>query len=262
MAQNEAYRQEDDYNLAVIQGLIPGHAMVNIRGHDNTVPDGGPFGLSQGFGAGGYTFDQSAIARGATPAVIGVASTDNTNDKAAGTGALTVRVFGLDAVGDAQTNDVTMNGTTAVNTASTFSAVFQLLVLTTGATNANTGLIYAGTGTFTSGVPAVRMLSMTIGFNISLSAYYVVPLGKTFYARQFIATVGSSNKDVQVYIGTSSDGIQVYRQIEFGIEGGDFTTPVIGLPGFPTGTHVSLLGAGGAASTDVTAILAGELIDN
>ena len=251
-----------DYNLEVLRGNVPGHSMVNVRGHDNTVPSGGPFGLSQGFGAGSYFFDQSAIDRAATPAVVGVASTDNTNDKAAGTGALTVRVFGLDANGDAQTNDVTMTGTTAVNTASTFSAVHQLLVLTTGSNNANTGIIYCGTGTFTTGVPAVRMLSMTIGFNVSLSGYYVVPLGKTFYPRQFIASVGSSNKDVQVYIVTSAEGAQEYRQIEFGLEGGDFTTDIIALPGMITGTHISLLAAGGAASTDVTAILAGELIDD
>ena len=255
-----AYVGQKDYNLEVLRGNVPGHAMVNIRGHDNTVPNGGPFGLSQGFGAGGYVFDQSAIS--ATPAVVGVASTDNTNDNVAGTGALTVRISGLDASGNAQSNDVTMTGTTAANTASTFSAVFQVMVLTTGSSNFNTGAIYVGTGTFTAGIPAVRMLSMTISFNISLSAYYVVPTGKTLYARQFISTVGSSNKDVQIFIVTSSDGIQMYKQIEFGLEGGELTTDIIGLPGFVAGTHISLLASGGAAGTDVTAIVAGELIDN
>ena len=238
-----AYVGQKDYNLEVLSGNVPGHAMVNIRGHDNTVPNGGPFGLSQGFGAGGYVFD-------------------HTNDNVAGTGALTVRISGLDASGNAQSNDVTMTGTTAANTASTFSAVFQVMVLTTGSSNFNTGVIYVGTGTFTAGIPAVRMLSMTISFNISLSAYYVVPTGKTLYARQFISTVGSSNKDVQIFIVTSSDGIQMYKQIEFGLEGGELTTDIIGLPGFVAGTHISLLASGGAAGTDVTAIVAGELIDN
>lgn len=250
------------HNLEVLRGNVSGHSMVNIRGHDNTVPMAGPYGLSQGFGGGAYSFDQSAIDRAATPAVVGVASSDNTNDNSSGTGALTVRVFGLDASGDAQTNDVTMTGTTAVNTGSTFSAVFQLLVLTTGSNNANTGTIWCGTGSFSSGVPAVRMLSMTIGFNISLSAYYVVPLGKTLFLRQLIGTVGSSNKDVQLYITTSAEGSQIYRQIEFGLEAGDFVTDIIALPGLVTGTHVSLIVTGGAASTDVTGILAGELVDD
>lgn len=249
-----------DYNLQVLLGNVPGHAMVNIRGHDNTVPNGGPFGLSQGFGSGSYEFNQSAIS--ATPAVVSIASTDNTNDTGGGTGALTVRVIGLDASGDAQFETVTTTGTTKANTVNTYSTVFQLLVLTTGSNNSNTGIIWCGTGTFTAGVPAVRMLSMTIGFNISLSAYYVVPNGKTLYLRQFIATVASSNKDVEVRINTSSDGIQWYVQGPFGLEAGDFGTPVIALPGLVAGTHIMLTAIGGAASTDVTGILAGELIDD
>ena len=249
-----------DYNLEVLRGNVSGHSMISIRGHDNTVPNGGPFGLSQGFGAGGYHFDQSAIA--ATPAAVSVASTDNTNDNAAGTGALTVRLIGLDASGDAQFETLTMNGTTAVASSNTYSAVHTLQVLTTGSNNANTGIIYAGTGTFTSGVPAVRMLSMTIGFNISLSGYYVVPNAKTLYIRQFIGTVGSSNKDVQIYIETSADGILWYKQIEFGLEAGDIALDVVALPGMVAGTHIKLQAAGGAASTDATAILGCELVDN
>jgi hypothetical protein len=262
MVDTMTYLGTKDYNLEVLRGNVSGHTMINIRGHDNTVPNGGPFGLSQGFGDGGYNFDQSAIDRNATPAVVGVASTDDTNDNSGGTGALTVRVIGLDASGNAQTETVTMNGQTASNTSNTWSAVFQLLVLTTGSNNANTGVIYCGTGTFTAGIPAVRMLSMSVGFNISLSAYYVVPLGKTLYLRQFIATVGTSNKDVQIYITTSANGSQIYRQVEFGLEGGDWQTPIIALPALASGTHISLLAAGGAAGTDVTSILAGELIDD
>jgi len=249
-----------DYNLEVLRGNISGHAMVNIRGHDDTVPNGGPFGLSEGFGGGGYSFDQSVIA--VTPAAVGVASTDNTNDNAAGTGALTVRITGLDSSGVAQTVDETMNGTTAVTTAETWSAVYQVVVLTTGSNNANTGDIWVGTGTFTAGIPAVRMISMGIGFNISLAAYYVVPTGKTFFIRQLIGTVGSSNKDASILIATSLDGTQFIRQIEFGLEGGQFIFPVIALPGLPAGAHVSLLAKGGAANTEITAIIAGELVDD
>lgn len=249
-----------DYNLEVLKGNIPGSSMTTVRGHDETVPNGGPFGLSALFGSNGYQFDQSAIA--ATPAAVAVASSDNTNDNSGGTGALTVRITGLDANGDVQTVDETMNGTTAVTTSETWSAVFQVLVLTTGSNNANTGTIWVGTGSFTSGVPAVRMLSMQIGYNISLSAYYVVPAGYTAYARQFIVTVGSSNKDVTVFVETSANGAQWYTQAPFGSEAGDFTTDVIGLPGFAAGTHFRLRASGGAASTIVTGIMAFELVEN
>ena len=138
--------------------------------------------------------------------------------------------------------------------------VFSVVVLTTGANNANTGTIWVGTGTFTSGVPAVRMLSMEIGYNISHSAYYVVPTGKTLYIRQFLSTIATGTKDVQVSIETSSDGSQWYVQGPFGLEAGDFTTAVIALPGFAAGTHIRLRALGGAASTVVTAILGCELV--
>jgi hypothetical protein len=133
-------------------------------------------------------------------------------------------VAGLDASGDAQTNDVTMTGTTAANTASTFSAVHSVTVLTTGSNNANTGTIHVGTGSFTAGVPAVRMLSVQIGANKSLSGYYIVPTGKTLYLQQFILTIGSTNKDIEVYLQTSTDGSQWTIQGEFGGSSGDFSS--------------------------------------
>jgi hypothetical protein len=254
------YLGTKDYNLEVLKGNVAGSSMISIRGHDPTVPNGGPFTLSPQFGVNAYDIDQSAI--DATPAAVGVASTDNTNDNGGGTGALTVRITGLDASGNLQTADETLTGTTAVTTTETWSAVFSVVVLTTGSNNANTGTIYVGTGTFTAGVPAVRMLSMDIGHNISLSGYYVVPAAKTLYLRQFLATIASANKDVEVLIETSSDGAQWYTQGPFGLEAGDFATNIIGLPGFVAGTHIRLRASGGAASTIVTAIIAGELVDD
>jgi hypothetical protein len=249
-----------DYRLEVLKGNVAGASRVNIRGHDETVPNGGPFTLSDQFGVNGYDVDQSAIS--ATPAVVGVASTDNTNDNSGGTGALTVRVTGLDSSGNLATEDVTMTGTTAANTVATWSAVYQVLVLTTGSNNANTGTIWVGTGAFTAGVPAVRMLSMEIGSNISLTGYYVVPTGKTLYLIQLITTVGTTNKDVQVYVESSSDGSQWYTQGPFGLGSGDFTTDIVALPGFAAGTHLRLRAKGSAANTDVVMIIAGELIDD
>ena len=254
------YRPNGDYNLDVRRGLVAGHEMISIRGHDETVPNGGPFGLSPQFGVNGYSFDQSAIS--ATPAVVGVASTDNTNDNAGGTGALTVQVSGLDSSGNAQSETVTMTGQTAVNTVATFSAVFLLRVLTTGTANANTGTIYCGTGTFTAGVPAVRMLSMEIGFNISMSGYYVVPAGKTLYMREYFSTLAVTNKSSETFVETSSDGILWYRQAPFGVESGSIVTPVRSMPGLPAGTHIQFTSSGLAAGTDCFTVLQSELVDD
>ena len=253
------YRPNGDYNTDVRRGLVAGHEMISIRGHDETVPNGGPFGLSPQFGLNSFSFDQSVIS--VTPAVVGVASTDNTGDNAAGTGALTVQVIGLDAAGAAQSETVTMTGQTAVNTVATFSAVFSLRVLTKGANNANTGTIYCGTGTFTAGIPAVRMLSMEIGFNTSLSGYYIVPAGKTLYLKEFISTVAVGTKEAEVFVEISPDGILWYKEAPFGLGNSSLWHPLISQPALPEGTHVQIQASATSASTDVLAILSGELVD-
>ena len=248
-----------DYQLAVLRGQIPGHSRISIRGHDDTVPNGGPFGLSQGFGGGNYQFDQSAIA--ATPAAIGVASS-STDDDGGGTGALTARLSGLDTNGVAQTEDITFNGQTEDTTSAEFSAVDGLRVLTTGSGNENAGTLWVGTGSFTSGIPAVRMLSVKPGHNQSLSGYFVVPTGKTLYLQQLIATLSSGNKDAEFEIRTSLNGILWVVQGEFAVTNIAWQTPIIAIPGLAAGVHVSLVASGGAASTPLTAILAGELVDD
>ena len=248
-----------DYGVDVELGLVTGRSRVSIVGHDPTVPNGGPYTLSPQFGTNGYTVDQSAIA--ATPAVVGVASTDNTNDNAAGTGALTVSIAGLDASGNAQSETVTMTGQTAANTVATFSAVHTITVLTTGSNNANTGTIYVGTGTFTAGVPAVRMLSVEIGSNISRTAYYVIPTGKTGVLLHFGITVAGTSKDAEVHILTSTDGILWLELFPFGSGAGSFNTKVNAGGAMAAGTHIKMEAHGAAANTDVTAYVALELAD-
>ena len=251
------YIANRDYNLEVLRGNVPGHSMVNIEGHDESLTTTRTTIHPTATTA---NIDQSVIA--ATPAVVGVASTDNAADTAGGTGALTVRVFGLDSSGDAQTNDVTLNGTTAVNTGSTFSAVNGLRTLTTGSSNSNTGTIWVGTGSFTAGVPAVKMFSMQGGFNVGHTAYYVVPTGKTLYLRELTLTLATTNKDVDFYIEESTNGILWFTEDVFGLEPGDVQIQIIAVPGVPAGSHIRVEAKSSASGTDVTAILECELVDD
>lgn len=89
-------------------------------------------------------------------AALKVASTD-ANDTAAGTGARTVTVTGVDEDFAVVTETVTLNGTTEVALASSMMLPYRLRVATSGTTGvANAGTIWIGTGTFTAGVPAVK----------------------------------------------------------------------------------------------------------
>lgn len=254
-----SYFPSRDYNVEVRAGNVPGHAMVSIVGHDGAISTTrvtvSPNLITN-------NIDQSAITT--TPATVGVASTDNTADAVAGTGLLTLLLIGLDSSGNAQTETITMTGQTAAISANTYSAITGWRALTTGTGNANAGTIWVGTGTFTAGVPAVRLFAGDIGFNKGMTAYYVVPLAKTLYLTAFTATIASSTKDVEFFVETSADGAQWITENAFGLESGAVfpAAKIRASPGLVAGTHVRIEALSSAASTDVTAILAGELIDD
>jgi len=56
-----------------------------------------------------------------------------------------------------------------------------MLVTTAGTSLANEGIIYIGTGTVTSGVPATIYNVIAAGFNNATSSQYTVPAGYTGY---------------------------------------------------------------------------------
>lgn len=66
---------------------------------------------------------------------------DDVSDTAAGTGARTIRIEGLDENWAAQTEDITMNGTTPVTSTGQWFRVFRAYVLTAGSSEANEGTI-------------------------------------------------------------------------------------------------------------------------
>ncbi len=117
------------------------------------------------------------------------ASSDDTNDKAAGTGALTINVSGVNTSYAAFSETVTMNGQASVNLA-TANVLFinSISVLTSGSTGANTGTIRCGTGTNTAGVAAVVEAHMPIGAGRSQAAMYMIPASYKLVCRDFVGT--------------------------------------------------------------------------
>jgi len=140
-----------------------------------------------------------------TAAAAVTVSSSSANDTSAGSGAQTVTVYGLDANYAEIQETFTLNGQTGVTSAQSFLRVFRLIVNTAGATGYNEGDIYCGTGTITTGVPAVvlgRVLFDTgdnRGENQSLMAIYTVPAGKTLIvANTFVES--SSAKLVEYWL--------------------------------------------------------------
>ena len=122
-------------------------------------------------------------------------SSSSTADTSAGTGARTVQLFGLDTNYDEINETVTLNGQTAVNTTKEYLRINRMIVRSAGTGGANAGVIYAGTGTVTTGVPANVYASVNgvTGANQSLMALWTVPAGYTAYILQYDISNGTTS---------------------------------------------------------------------
>jgi len=159
----------EPFELQVSRGQITGHAVELISG------------ISSGVGTSYTTvWSQNTVYAYLSAASVMKISSSSANDTAAGTGARTVFVKGLDANYNQISETVTLNGQTSVNTVNSYLRVFHLAVSTAGSGEAAAGTIYAGTGVVTTGVPAVIYAVYTTA-NGSTAAVWTVPAGYTAY---------------------------------------------------------------------------------
>ena len=101
----------------------------------------------------------------------------NANDTSNGSGARTVLLSGYDSNYNPQSEVISLNGQTAVNSTKSYILVRQLEVLTAGTGGTNAGIIYAGIGTVTTGVPATKYLSIVAATGSTRTGIYIVPDG-------------------------------------------------------------------------------------
>ena len=163
-------------DLYVGSDKIQGHSVVHKFGHNLLVNEDWETIWSAG---GLYSFID-------TPTVLKISSTD-VDDDDGDTGARTVLIEGLDSNYDELSETVTLNGRTAVNTTGTYKRVHRMIVQTVGSSGYNEGIIYAGTGTVSSGVPANKYASIPATYNQSMMAIYTIPNNKTGYLTSFYA---------------------------------------------------------------------------
>ena len=251
-----------DFDLEVRRGNISGITAVNIIGHKYALGTGE---VVIGELDAADDIVQSAIS--ATPATVKVSSVD-TGDTSAGAGLRTLTLSGLDSSGDALSETITMNGQTEVTSSGTYSAILGLRGLTWGATTWNEGIIYCGTGTVTTGKPAVICFAMGFdaarsrGGNKGLCAYYVVPNGKVFYGIALDATLGTANKDVQIHLQVSADGINWITEEVFEFESGSVIDKVLhDFPAQAAGVHIRITAIASSSGANTSAVMDGYLID-
>jgi hypothetical protein len=172
----------EPFELQVARGQITMHSSVIIFGYNADVD----------------TSEESVWPDGGTiphPTVASVLkiSSSSTDDTSAGTGARTVYIEGLDGSYNVVSETVTLNGQTAVNTTNSYLYVNSFYVVSVGSGGANAGNINAGTGTVTSGVPAVLYDIIATGYNSRTTAHYCVPAGYTGYMVQGLFSSGQAS---------------------------------------------------------------------
>ena len=122
-------------------------------------------------------------------------SSSSTDDDEGGTGAETVQLYGLDADYNEINEIVTLDGQTAVNTTNDYLRINRMVVRSAGSGGTNAGVIYAGTGAVSSGVPANKYATVAAGDGQSLMALWTVPAGYTAYVTQTDITVATTQNN-------------------------------------------------------------------
>src|SRR6056300_304201 len=197
----------------------------------------------------------------ATASVLKVSSS-STADAAAGTGARTVTLSGLDANYSEISETVTLNGQTAVNTTNSYLRIFRMVVNSAGSGGQNAGVVYAGTGTVTSGVPANKYATIAIGDNQTLMAIWTVPANHTAYLLQTDVTVATmlNNKYCTASLVARPFG-EVFQVKDRFVKAESQTTLTYSVPlKFEEKTDIEYRAIGDSAGADIAISAAFEIV--
>lgn len=191
----------EPFGLQVSRGQIMGHRAVTVFGYNPDIDTS-----EETIWPVGIVLVHPAAA------IVMKVSSDNVNDTAAGTGARTIVIEGLDGNYNEISETVTLNGQTAVDTVKSFLRTNNIYVATAGSGATSAGTIYVGTGTVTAGVPATIYDTMYVGYNKRTTGHYTVPAGYTAYMTAGSLAVGATNGNNQItgrLLTTGTNGISL-----------------------------------------------------
>lgn len=147
-------------------------------------------------------------------ATVSIVST-SANDTLGGTGANYLKVSGLDADYNHQTEIVTLNGTTPVATSNTYITINRAYVAFSGSGKTNAGDV---TGTINSN----KQFTVPAGDSITQQSHFTVPAGYTLLTCDVVLTsfrtsgTGTRHAEITQY-SYSPDSNTTYASIKYGI---------------------------------------------
>jgi len=170
----------EPFGLQVARGQIQGHSVVSVFGYnpdldtseESVWPDGG------------------TVPHPTTASVLDIAST-SADDDAAGTGARTVFIEGVDGNYNVVSETVTLDGTNAVSTVEEYLYINKFYVLTAGSGGVNVGQI-------TAKLSSTLYDLIEVGFNNRTTGHYCVPAGFTGYMIEGLFSAGQASGSTAV----------------------------------------------------------------
>jgi len=175
----------DDFDLEVSRSAISGMTSVNKFGKNADIDIG-----TEDVWGGGGTWVAPTVAR------LHNLTSGSVNDAAAGTGARTIRIYGLDTNYLEITEDLILNGLANVSTVLSYTFMSRIIVLTAGSGGTNAGLITA-----TAATDATITITVQIGKAQSQLAIYQVPAGKTAYIDNYYGGIsGGTALDLELFV--------------------------------------------------------------
>lgn len=146
------------------------------------------FGRNPDVDTGAYEdiWDGGSTWVGPTQSRIHAIASTNANDADAGTGAQTVHIYGLGSDYLNQDEVVTLSGSTAVNTAKSYTMIHRMVVETAGSGGTN-----AGTITATAAVDGTVTAQISLGAGQTLMAIYQVPGNNKGFLERYYASMNN-----------------------------------------------------------------------
>lgn len=189
-------------------------------------------------------------------------SSTNANDTAAGTGARTVLIEGLDSNYDQISETISLNGTAGVTTANSYFRINSLTTQTYGTDKRNRGDIYLGSGVIIAGVNSIPHSLIVAGANISEIGVLTVPRGYTFILYDYnVAVSAGKEATLRARVRTSPSSPFTYgggtSVFEKRTDTFETTLSII-----PEQNDIEVLAIANSANTKVVLDLQTALVDN
>ena len=193
-----AFQTSKDFFLEIAKGNVPKHSVVIDFGRNNDIDTG----ADEDIWMQGGTFAEPTAAR-----TMRFASS-SANDAAAGTGARTVYIEGLDSSYNIATETITLNGTSNVDSVGTYTFINSAYVTTFGSGGTNAGDI-----TITALVDLTVQGKIAAGIAEHKQAIYMVPTGYSAYMTGVSMSIqqATANNSIDIVLMSKTFGSGGYR---------------------------------------------------